>query len=536
MGQGVPMLKLKRVLPPLILIGLMLIVFYGLSPTVRPIPARDASVYLYSGREILKGALPYRDLWDHRPPGLFYLNAVGLALGSGSVWGVWALELAFLCGPAVLSYALLKRLFGAKAAFLATLLWIIVLPLLYDFDIAEEFTLLFQFIALACFIRAEERGSYRWYGFAIGASLAVSINLRQNLIGVWVAIALFLLLRAFLTGRIQATIRDLLWIGAGAITIFVPILAYFGAQGLLGEMWNAAYVYNFLYANAAWSYRLDALGMGALLLTQSGIFVAALGGWLVGLYRLWRRSGTIASVIALALIALPVELLMSSFSGRRYAHYFISTLPILSLLSALLLNQLFVTFEKFQPSRRASASALVIAAILVACYLPLQAYSGLGGGVTYTPAGTRGLTSQYVEQHTRPDDYVLVWGAEAMVNFIADRRTPSRYINNYTLFMPGFESAALIQEYVADLQRWPPAYIIDTAYGNGLFSPIDPKGRRDWIQAKAHDTSTVADHADFQPLPAMDLFFNYVYQNYHSIGSIRTWIVYQRNDFQPPGQ
>ncbi len=527
--------SLKSVLPPVILIGLMLAVFYGMSPTIRPVPPRDASVYLYSGQQMLKGALPYRDLWDHRPPELFYLNALGLLLGSGSTWGVWALEALFLCAATGLSFAMLRRVFGTLPAFLATFLWVVTLALLYDFDIAEEFGLLFQFAALYFFIRAEERGRYGGYAVALGAAFALSLNLKQNLIGIWIALGLFLIFRAVLTRQVRSTLLILLRMGAGAAIILVPVLVYFAATGLLGEMWNAAYVFNFLYASATWPSRLSALELGVQSLIQSGIVLTAAAGWLVGLGSLWRRSSQNAAVIGLAFIGLPVELWMSTLSGRTYAHYFISALPIMAVLTALLLHQLLKLMALLPslPLQRL-ATVLIMAAVFAGAIIPYRAYQSLATGVTYTFDGTRGQTALFIMKNTTPEDYVLVWGAEAMVNSLSNRKTPSRYINNYTLFMPGYQSSALIQEYVAELRRHPPAYIIDTSYANGLFSPIDLPGRRDWIEAKAHDTSIAAGHEDFQPLAAMDLFFDYVARNYRRIGHIKKWYVYQRNDFQPP--
>jgi hypothetical protein len=36
----------------------------------------DAPKYLYVARRILEGAVPYRDAWDQKPPGLHHLYAV----------------------------------------------------------------------------------------------------------------------------------------------------------------------------------------------------------------------------------------------------------------------------------------------------------------------------------------------------------------------------------------------------------------------------------------------------------------------------
>ncbi len=529
---------LKRLLAPLVLVGVMLAVFYAHSPAITSVPSRDASVYVYSGQQLLRGALPYRDFWDHRPPGLFYLNAVGLILGGGSIWGVWALEALCLCGAVVLSYVLLRRTFGGTAAFLGTFAWVITVPLMYDIDLAEEFALLFQFAALFFFVRAEARGRYGADAAGIGVTLALSMNLRPNLVGVWMGIVLLLLVRAVLTRNLMPAVRAFAGIAIGWLAVMLPIVLYFAAIGQLGEMWNAAYVFNFLYANTSWSYRFDTFQMGIGILAQTGIIFTAIAGWLIGLVLLIRRRSIVGAaneLIALSLVLLPVELFLSSLSGRLYPHYFISPLPVTGVLTALLLS---TALPKPKSARllefRWLPTALIgVLLVLLASINPLKEVTA-PPNPTHTDRGLPSLTAEFIAQHTRPTDYVLVWGAAASVYTGSNRVASSRYVNNYTLFMPGFSTPELIQSYIDELKAHPPAYIIDTSRTDGRFSPMDPQGRQEWARQKAANTRHLAELEDFAPVPAMSLLFGYFDQNYRYVGRAGLWWVYQRNGFQPP--
>ena len=75
-------------------------------------PGTDDSVYLYIGQQMLKGAAPYRDVFDNKGPLLYSLNALGLVLGAGSFWGVYVLEYCLLAVSTVLTYLLLKVRIG----------------------------------------------------------------------------------------------------------------------------------------------------------------------------------------------------------------------------------------------------------------------------------------------------------------------------------------------------------------------------------------------------------------------------------------
>ena len=74
------------------------------------LPNRDNGYYLYGGRFILNGGLLYKNLWEERPPAMYYLNALGIWIGRDSRWGVWLIELVFLTLAAWLGYRLMKKL------------------------------------------------------------------------------------------------------------------------------------------------------------------------------------------------------------------------------------------------------------------------------------------------------------------------------------------------------------------------------------------------------------------------------------------
>jgi hypothetical protein len=80
----------------------------------------DAWLFACYGRELLGGATLYADVWDNKPPGIFWINALGLWLSGGSLTGIWA-----LCGLAVLATAIVyffacRRLYGGSTAWIAT--------------------------------------------------------------------------------------------------------------------------------------------------------------------------------------------------------------------------------------------------------------------------------------------------------------------------------------------------------------------------------------------------------------------------------
>ena len=141
MGKGIAVTVLLLLLVAVVMLPSIL--FY------RESPSRDSGVALYAGWRILNGDILYRDIWDHKSPALHYFNAVGLLIARGSVWGVVAIEFLFILCAAVLSFVLMRELFGNASALFATTVWLISLILVHEGgNLTEEYGLPFQFFAL----------------------------------------------------------------------------------------------------------------------------------------------------------------------------------------------------------------------------------------------------------------------------------------------------------------------------------------------------------------------------------------------------
>ena len=74
-------------------------------------PTVDGAVFALIGDALMDDRLPYRDLFDHKPPGIYLLNAgSGLLFGA---WGPWAAAwlvswLSTVVALVVLAWALLR--------------------------------------------------------------------------------------------------------------------------------------------------------------------------------------------------------------------------------------------------------------------------------------------------------------------------------------------------------------------------------------------------------------------------------------------
>ena len=111
----------KLLLQYLYLPVLFVAVFFILNINLNTgVPSRDSGVFLYIGNQIIDGKIPFSDLWDSKPPLIYFLNALVLFIGNNSLWFLWFVEFMFLFVSTVLNFKLLTKLFGKTAGVIGT--------------------------------------------------------------------------------------------------------------------------------------------------------------------------------------------------------------------------------------------------------------------------------------------------------------------------------------------------------------------------------------------------------------------------------
>src|ERR1035437_4614888 len=106
------------------LVGLTALV---LSPGLWLGSSVDSALFVLAGVRIRDGYVPYRDLFDNKPPGLFILNAIGqVVMPWFDPWLVsWLLTVVFTAVTILVVDALLRRRLSRAAAFFLSVVCLI---------------------------------------------------------------------------------------------------------------------------------------------------------------------------------------------------------------------------------------------------------------------------------------------------------------------------------------------------------------------------------------------------------------------------
>lgn len=95
-----------------------------------PVAILDDQFYLVVGDAVRHGLWPYIDIWDRKPVGLFLLYAGIAAFGDGSIVSMQIVATIFAAITALMIHHIASLFVPARAALLAALTYLLILPLL----------------------------------------------------------------------------------------------------------------------------------------------------------------------------------------------------------------------------------------------------------------------------------------------------------------------------------------------------------------------------------------------------------------------
>jgi hypothetical protein len=244
---------------------------------------------------------------------------------------------------------------------------------------------------------------------------------------------------------------------------------------------------------------------GFAYLRNGWVLYLAMLGWLAGSgYVLLKRNAfrEIHPLILIALVNLPIEVLLITISGRSILHYYLTPLPVMAILAGSLIYTVpslmgRIPHLNFQHIQRWVPGLMLMLVLL-----------GQVGQIRNYPWYVEALRDNdyaqvidYVSKNTSENDQVLLIGAESVVNFLARREAPTRYVYQYPLALLG--RRPMFEEYFNQILANKPALIIDTRgqerLEEKLYTPLQKRSQivRDGVKYLGENYQQVAQFGDW---------------------------------------
>ncbi len=446
----------------------------------------DQGLFACFARWVPRGWLPYRDLYDSKPPLFLYSWALSAVVPGDVVQAAWRLEAVWLATTMALAFALARRVWDrwsglAAVALVFAALWAPGWGGYWSRAQADELSALPVLGAAWLAWRALDRpGLAFWAGLLTGVAGLYKIP-SMAMAAAWP-------LTWLLAGSLRPSLRRTGLLAVGIVVPWALAFGWFAAHGALGDFYQAAFVYhrhNAAFISPPWSHVLPTfareLGLGAPLL----LLCAAIG---LALLRK-RRAREFWWLLPWIVLTMASVILQRQLAGYQY----LLAMPGLAMAGA---------FGVVELARGAAQRPRRLAWVLgLASVLALSVESGvqwwraygidllhLSGRLTrdeylrrLQPDGfsssTEEAAARYLREHSAPGEGLLVWGMSPGLYALADRRPVTRYPFHKILMtdaplsrmIPGLDErrAELMRRLRAD----PPAYVLIGRNDRNGFEP-----------------------------------------------------------------
>lgn len=327
-------------------LGAVLFCFY--SNPLNRIYTIDSSVFAYIGRRMTEGAIPYRDIFDHKGPLLYILNCLGMWLKK--IGGVWILESLGIVSSFAYLFCRLEKDFDEIIAHVTSLSCLVYFIYFFAGGNLTETYAFYLLIPCVCIMfEASATGFVSLLRMAYsGGALGGIVLLRPNMVAFAVPLGLWLIYDAVKHRDITTFLIRCGVAALGFVVVVLPILGWLWVNGALVQMFNDYIRFNLKYmasSKVIFDRALDLpISAGFVCLNIALMFIRS--KWRIAL-----GFNLIFQIVSLALI-LP---------NMRYFHYYVPFVPTCVLPVAVLIQCIV--------NRRGCLRLLVCAQFLLAAFV-----------------------------------------------------------------------------------------------------------------------------------------------------------------------
>ncbi len=456
---------------------------------------RDQGIYAMAAAAILRGEMPYRDIWDFKPPGIFAVYAFTRALFGTSESAIRVVEILGL-GSVVAAFAIFSRRFfgdwrvgivgGALAALVHGELefWHTSQPESFA-GILTAWALVFATFEPESTdprARRKQLGAWALAGACYGCAFLLKPPLGAGALAS----------SAFVTWRMSQRKPDprplelaapTLVMGFSSVVPIVLCVGWYAARGAFADLYDAIFVFARGYTMLSWE---GASVLGAIYLAFEEWFVDLSGPTAAGVLAAIviapmarrEREGTlhVLSVVALQLGGV-------AWQGKFFPYHYGASLMVGSLVAGLGAYKAFRTalargypavalfvMVAYVAIQARSATRDIRAGFFDRCMARNRQLLGLSDvsredhdAALYSVAdvsyGANRRVAEYLRGELTPGDFLYIWGFEPVIYEMSGLRPASRYIYNVPQRVAWAKEATRAR-LIADLDARPPKAIV----------------------------------------------------------------------------
>ena len=405
----------------------------------------DAMLFTYIGEQWTHGSIPYLDIWDNKPPGIFALVAAVFSLFPRSFIALSIVEGAFIMGCILSVYALMRELRAPWAsASLATACVAVMSNLLFYNErglLTEIYTLFPMSMSMLFFIKGIKKLDISWMMVAgISSGLASIFNPKGLSPFISQMVFIFVL---FTTQKVRLMDLGRMSVAnaGGVMLAWIPCIAYFYLHNAAGSMLDAAFIFNVEYGSQSQPSLLTVpFNVAEMLQPVGSLFVAALLGGIFylmmirrsGIHTLWYTNKEITPYCfwTLVLLWVCVDFAGVLAGGRNYSHYYLALAPSLSVAAGFSYWQILHSTHEAPPAK--VIKQFVFLLVVIPLLFPLAADAQklrkmLSNGA---PTDYWVPVTKYLKTIQQDGDTLFTWDYLPALYFQTNMGRVTKYLDN----------------------------------------------------------------------------------------------------------
>ncbi|MCS7092571.1 MAG: hypothetical protein NZM26_04435, partial [Patescibacteria group bacterium] len=388
---------------------------------------RDQGAYGYVAQQIVNGQVLYKDVFDHKPPVIYYFYILANWISKNPYntipLGIIFATLSFL--SMVLTGLISKKLFDKESMFIAMFLFnaFFVHPILTPFYANTEIPMLTG-LTICLFIYVYFKNSKHIFAkwFIYGFFVSFTLLSKQIALSPLVILTLIWFYQEFRANKtvlspiLYFTIGNL---ASSALILLPVIIQDKGASFYETLIFNLHYLKNFPTQNAV---------LISISLFINWFATTSLIAW--GMFAKHKQNKTLWALLLFTLAWLYLI-------NAPYGHYFIIIIPIISLITTGLILEVVKKIEEIDKFGKLFANVFVVFSILLTCLPGISfLYLNATNDINYFHYRNKifsqsPIVAKEIEKITSKEDYVFVTGMQPEINYYSRRKSPSRFFYDF---------------------------------------------------------------------------------------------------------
>ena len=449
---------------------------------------RDQGIYAVVADTVARGGMPYRDVWDFKPPGIFIVYWLAQALFGHNMLAPRVLEVLGLVGLVFAFRRLAKTWFdNATVGLVGGAIAALVHAQLEFWHTAQPETFGGYLTVFAIVLTVGDyRGRRRFAVWAaIGLLFGLSFLLKPPVGGGAVVCAAYLARRERLASEsIGRALLPFVVVGLSSIVPIAVTAAWFSARGAWPALHQTLFEFTPHYTAIGWQGR-SAPQMFYLAIQESFTkYSAVIAAGSVAAFVFTPLHSREREGVFLLLGVVSMHLTGIAMQGKFFPYHYAATLPLLAMVAGL------GVYKVWRRSLQAGPLAVgLFATVMVVLVLMREAARDVPHSfwerswvrlqflmrsseyptraeldaklyyvADYDLAADRKVAA-LLRERTREGQRVFVWGFEPVMYWLSDRTPPTRFIYNVAQRVEWSRDWSE-RELMASLRREPPVIIV----------------------------------------------------------------------------